>query len=96
MTAPAAALIDVYIAADRADSTGLEISRVTNEPDYPALALIRAAEGEEVVVKVGPLGVSAYRGLGEYLRRKREAAGGDIHTLDMVVTGHGMRPFRGP
>jgi hypothetical protein len=86
----------VYIAADRADDAGLETARLTNEPDYPALALIRTANGEEVAVKVDALGVDVYRGLGEYLRRKREAAGGDIHVLDLVAAGHGMRPFRGP
>jgi hypothetical protein len=93
--APVAVLIDLYVAAERADRTGLEVSRLTNGPDYPALALIRAS-GAEVVVEVDPLDgdASVYRGLNEYLRVERWRAGDDLNYLDLVITAYGAYPFR--
>jgi len=95
MVIPAACLIDLYTAAELDGIVGLEISRITNRPDYPTVALI-VASGAEVVVVVDAAdgAVSVYRGLNEYLRRERESAGSDLDHIDIIITGHGTYPFR--
>jgi hypothetical protein len=69
----------------------LEPTRASNELDYPVLLMLRDGDKEYIVeVRTTTGTVDTHGGLGEYLKRLRERAG----ETDLVVTAHGMYPFR--
>ena len=87
MAPPAAYLIDLFWV----EPSRLEPTRVSNELDYPVLLMLRDGDREYVVeVRTVTGAVDTHGGLGEYLKRLRERAG----ETDLVVTAHGMYPFR--